>query len=91
MSERLVMPFEEAVAYLGDGDDIHTFRDGNGLALIGADWSRDELLAAMREAPDIRITGPMAQAMKHGLFIVDSRGRLFIETTRRTDEDEAAL
>lgn len=82
--ERIVLSFNAAVPFLPDGDRIHTFMDGG--ILIGADWGRNELLAAMKEA-EIHVTGETAQRMKHGLAIERPGGAmLFIETNGRTDE-----
>lgn len=73
---------DDAIKRLPDGDMIHTFRAGPGV-LVGADHERDRLIADMRKAPNIEVTGPGAQAMHHGLAIFDEHGVLFIET--RTD------
>ena len=74
------LPFDEAVKLLPDGDSIHTFRNPGGM-LMGADWNRAGLLAAMRESPAIQVTGGMAQSMGHGLVIEAEGTLLFIEAT----------
>jgi hypothetical protein len=79
--ERELIDFDAAVALLPDRETVHTFR-GGGMMLIGADWPRDRLLAAMREAKEIQVTGPQAQRMGYGLAI-DHEGWLFIETRRQ--------
>jgi hypothetical protein len=73
--------YDDAVTMLPDGDTIHTFR-GGGMILIGADWSRADLLDALRAAPAIRPAGEMARSMKHGLAAVVGDSWLFIETAR---------
>ncbi|MGJ0510239.1 MAG: hypothetical protein ACR652_24605 [Methylocystis sp.] len=75
--------FEVAVSLLPEGDYVHTF-----LGFIGADWKREKVIDALLASPDIRPTGPMAQAMGHGLAIKhpDRDSVLFVATTRRTDE-----
>ena len=78
-SDKVFVPFNEAVKRLPDGEEIHTFRQ-NSLALIGADWERSEIIALLR-VHDGRIeeTGPVAMRMHHGLAINDGSA-LFIET-----------
>lgn len=76
--ERVTLTFEEAEAMLADGDLVHTMRSAGNL-VIGADWPRADLLAAMREAPSIQLAGPAATQMGHGLAVqVD--GWLFVKT-----------
>ena len=91
MDDKELISLEAAIKRLPAGDMVHTFRQG-GLCLIGADHERDRLIEAMRNAPEIEVTGPQAQAMGHGLAIRDEHGWLFIETAnaavtglRRTD------
>jgi hypothetical protein len=76
---RVQLTYEQAVAMLPDGEQVHTFLDG-GLALIGADWDREQVLALLRTgAPEM--SGEQATAMGHGLvaFRPDA-GPVFIET-----------
>lgn len=79
MDDKELVTLEEAVRRLPDGDMVHTFRQA-GQALLGADHERDRLIDAMKNAPQIEVTGPQAQAMGHGLAILDDHGWLFIET-----------
>lgn len=85
--ERKTVTFEEAVKLLPAGERIHTFRQA-GPMMLGADHTREGLLAALKAAPAIEITGPGAQAMKHGLAIHDDHGVLFIEAG---NADESGL
>lgn len=73
------LSYDEAIQRLPDGASVHTFRQGGGM-LFGADWSRDGILEALRQAPEIQEAGDMACSMKHGLVIEDHSGALFIET-----------
>lgn len=83
--EKVFVPYAEAVTRLPDGDRIHTYRQSSMNVLIGADWFRDDLLAAIMEHADtIEETGPHAQHMHHGLAIHDHHGPLFIETKPRS-------
>ena len=80
---RELINLESAIARLPEGDEIHTFRQApcsHGLVLIGADWPRERLIGAMREAPNIEVSGPHAQAMGHGLAIYAGDDWLFIAT-----------
>ena len=76
--DKKTLAFDEAVKLLPEGETVHTFRQA-GAMMLGADHLREKLLAAMQAAPEIHVTGPSAQAMKHGLAIHDDTGWLFIE------------
>ena len=78
--EKVFVSYDEAVRRLPDGDEVHTFRNSIPGLLVGSDWSRDDILAALMAAPAIEETGPQAQAARHGLAIFDHMGVLFIET-----------
>ena len=78
-----IIDYAAAVALLKRGRRIHTFRQG-GPMLIGADWTRGQILKALKKAKEIHVTGPAAQGMGHGLAIFDEGGPLFIETERRS-------
>lgn len=69
----------DAVLLLPAGDMVHTFRSSS-FGMLGADWERASLIAAMEKAPAVFLTGPSAQAMRHGVAIEDENGMLFIET-----------
>ena len=88
--EPVIISLEDALAALPDRDPeddcIHTFRQG-GFAIIGADWNREEVVKALESADSIQVSGETAQAMHHGLAILDGRGPLFIETKTRTDKE----
>lgn len=79
--ERVVVPFEEAVAMLPDGDDIHTFRS-SPMCLIGADWRREQIIEAIRDG-GVELAGPTATSMGHGLVLCNDR-TLFIATKKAT-------
>lgn len=87
MSEEKLLTFENAIKFLPEGEHIHTFMQG-GLALIGCDHSRESLIETLKNAKEIHVSGPSAQAMKHGLavFETDESEPLFVETSKRTDE-----
>jgi hypothetical protein len=89
------LTFEEAVSLLPTGDTIHTFTNpGMGL-LVGADWTRDEVLDLLRSCPDAEcaeVTGPQAQAMQHGLAVHRAgHPLLYIEASTWPDEQQARV
>lgn len=73
------LSFDEAVALLPDRETVHTFLQG--ACVLGADWTRDQTLEAIRER-GVQLAGPIATEMHHGLVITeyDNLGSLFIET-----------
>lgn len=77
--ERVQLSYEQAEAMLPDGEQVHTFLDG-GLALIGADWDRDQVLMLLRDGHP-ELSGEAATAMGHGLVAFRPyAGPVFIET-----------
>lgn len=81
MSEtRAKVPLEEAIKRLPTGVRVHTFRS-NGMALLGADWSRSKLVEAI-EKYGVEEAGDGASAMGHTLVLIDDVGPLFIEAHR---------
>ena len=75
------LTYDEAVALLPDGEQIHTFLDG-GLALIGADWDRQQVLDLLAATSQREVTGPGAQSMGHGLAAYRDGEPVFIETRK---------
>jgi hypothetical protein len=62
-------------------EDVHTFR--SKFVLIGAEWSRADIVSAIQASTTRQLTGSTARSMKHGL-VIDAGGPLFIAT----DEDK---
>ena len=86
MENKRYITAEEAISLLPSGDTIHTFVDG-GIALIGADWEREDVLQKLVESDKIEITGEMARSMGHGLAVYSDTAKymadiLFIETDK---------
>lgn len=77
------VPIEEAIERIGRGKHVHTFMQGGG-ALIGADHSRSDLIAAMKKY-GVEEAGDQARAMKHTLVIREygGHGPLFIEASEK--------
>ena len=76
-----LLTYDEAVALLPGKERIHTFLDG-GLAIIGADWDRSDVLALLARTDRREVTGPAAQSMGHGLAALRDGEPVFIETRR---------
>jgi hypothetical protein len=77
-----LLTYDEAVALLPDGERIHTYLDG-GIALIGADWDRADILALLETTDRREVTGPEAQSAGHGLAAFRADGTpVFIETRK---------
>ena len=80
VKDATVISIEDAIARLPDGPNIHTFRNPSAGMMLYADWDREKLIAAMKAAPVIICTGPLASAVNHGIALHDNAGCLFIET-----------
>jgi len=76
--DAVVLTYEEAVALLPEGKEIHTFVNPAGI-LVGADWTRKEILKALKKHKVV-VTGSQAQAMKHGMAFWDGSMHVFVET-----------
>ncbi len=74
-----LLTFDEAVALLPDGDQIHAVLDGDE-ALLGADWDRATILQLLAAADLREVAGPRAQARRHGLAAWLGNMPVFIET-----------
>ncbi len=77
---RIILTYTEAIKRLNPRGRIHTFRNPS-FGLVGCDWDRRDVLSALKKAKEIHETGNQAQAMNHGLAIIDKGDMLFIETT----------
>lgn len=66
-NDRTPLTYDQAVAMLPEGETIHTFRNTCGM-LIGADWSREQILEAIRNGKP-ELAGETASSMNHGLVV----------------------
>ncbi len=79
MDRKFITP-EQAINLLNDSNEIHTFRNPNGI-LVGCDWKRENIIKHLTNNPDkIEIGGETCRLLKHGLIVEDNSGFLFIET-----------
>jgi len=81
--EKIILTAEQAIGLLSDDSEIHTFRSGTSI-LLGADWSRDELIKSFHAAgsEDIQIGGDACKSMGHGLVLFTGDDPLFIEVDK---------
>ncbi len=82
MPEVETVAYEDAIKMLPDDAEIHTFVNPNGF-LIGADWSREEILGLLRTG-SVQLSGPMATRMNYGLVVFDGRKIVFISTRKES-------
>ncbi len=82
MPEVETVAYEDAIKMLPDDAEIHTFVNPNGF-LIGADWSREEILGLLRTG-SVQLSGPMATRMNYGLVVFDGRKNVFISTRKES-------
>lgn len=62
-----ILTYDEAVSLLPNEENIHTFVN-EPFGLIGADWSRDEILKLLENHETvIELTGETARGMGHGM------------------------
>ena len=83
MSKRYIT-YEEAASLLPGGDYVHTFYN-NSFGLMGADWSKEEILDKLRKSEIIELTGDTARSMGHGMCAYNKDTKyhsdiLFIQT-----------
>ena len=83
-NEKRYISYEEAVSLLPDGEYVHTFYNVS-FGVIGADWSKDEILDKLRKSDVIELTGSQARSMGHGMCAYNNDTKwhsdiLFIET-----------
>ena len=77
---------DEAINLLPDKNEIHTFIN-TPRTLLGADWSREDVIERLHTADKIEIAGEQARSMGHGLAVYDDSAKyqsdiLFVETDK---------
>lgn len=77
--EREPVNLERALEMIGETERVHTIRNSAIGVMLGADWDRADVIAAI-EKFGVELSGPAATSMKHGLVLFDETGPLFIET-----------
>lgn len=74
---------EQAVALLPEGETVLTFMNG-GFGLVGADWSREEIIDKIEKSDVLELTGAGARGMGHGMCAYNNGAKhsdiLFIQT-----------
>lgn len=83
MTKRFIS-VREAIALLPASEFVHTFYN-EPFGLVGADWTKSEIMDEIRRADIIELTGEGARNLKHGIAIYKKGTKrqdeiLFIET-----------
>lgn len=81
---RTYITYEQAVTLLPEDEYVHTFYN-TSFGLLGADWSKEEILDKLQKSEIIELTGETARSMKHGICAYNKDTKyqkdiLFIET-----------
>ena len=81
---RHILTVDEAIGVLADGDEIHTYTalkvpGDDDWTLAGFGWTREAVIAHIREVGGAQLAGPMMAGMGHGLCLHAGR-RLFAAT-----------
>jgi len=83
-NDRCIITNEQALDILADGEQVHTFRGGNGF-MLGGNWDREDLIEAIRESERVEIGGAACQSLGHGLVVWTGDTPLFVECKKGTD------
>lgn len=82
---RKIITADEAISLLPDNDNIHTFYN-LPIGLLGADWSKEDIIDKLKKVDTIELTGETARRMNHGLAAYNKNAKqsdvLFIETDK---------
>ncbi|MBR6987526.1 MAG: hypothetical protein IKH82_05600 [Clostridiales bacterium] len=81
---RKFITVDEAINLLPEGDYIHTFFN-MPFGLLGADWSREDVIDTLKTSDKIELTGEQARGLGHGLAAYNNDIKkqseiLFVET-----------
>lgn len=77
MSRQIILTVQEAIDLVKPGDEVHVFRCAPA-CLIGADWSRTEVLKLINDAQFRQIGGDACVALSHGLVATLNGENYFI-------------
>lgn len=82
--ERKFLTVDEAKEKISDNDTIHVFANPGVNMLVGADWSRKQVIALIEKSETREIGGEMCRKMRHGLVVYDGSKHWFIESDKIT-------
>ncbi len=85
-TDREVVSREQANARMPSGEYVHTFQQVGGI-LLGCDMKRDEILAYADQGR-LELSGPSAEAIKHGLCILAAGMRPTFVETKENDVEQ---
>ena len=81
--EKIFLTEQQAIELLPEGEQIHTFLN-SPMALIGADWAREEVIDKIRGSDYREVSGSGARGLNHGLAVYNKGATVldvvFIET-----------
>ena len=76
-----ILSKEEVEAAIGPGEIVHVFVNPRGGILVGADWTKAELIALVAAGGKAEVGGKACLGIGHGLVIWNGDRPLFCETT----------
>ncbi|MEM0531494.1 hypothetical protein WGC32_14330 [Zongyangia sp. HA2173] len=84
MTKKTYITKEQAISILPDGELIHTFYNP-WFGLVGADWSKDDIIDKIQKSDILELTGPSTRSMGCGMCAYSKDAQyqgdiLFIET-----------
>lgn len=82
-----IITAEKALEYIGDAKEIHVFLNPGGM-LLGADWTRAQILKLMETADRIELGGRLAMNMGHGVVITKGNKPHFISANVPKEDQE---
>ena len=68
MMSRIFLTTQQAIELLPEGEQVHTFIN-SPLALVGADWDRDEVIDKIQRSDYREIAGSVSRGLNHGLAV----------------------
>ena len=72
--KRLFLTLEQALDVLPKSEEIHCFVNA-GFGLIGADWNKDKVKEALKNAENIEIGGEQCKALGHALVCIPKNAK----------------
>lgn len=72
---------------LPEGDYVHTFRNDAVGMIVGAEATRGKIVAELKDANSIELSGRAASGMNHGLAVWCNDGWLFVATRPDCEKD----
>jgi hypothetical protein len=84
--ERDILTAHDAMTLIGPGDPVHVLVNPAGGVLVGADWTRAEILRLLDEAEVVELGGPECRRIEHPVVATRRGERYFIAAKDREPE-----